>query len=576
MNEIESSMNTDKTNSWDRMEAPVIKPVDAPIRDRSGLLPLLFSAQEKEGYLSVEAVRVAAELTGLTDNQVYGFATVYPWFRFSKGPVPDVDGASFPGGRVPASRSFPSIPETPPEASGEANAFSPDGRGEVRAALRNIGTVNPESIDEYIRLGGYCGLSKALSGTPGEVTDIVKRSGLGEEGFPGLSLDYQWILRDRSPGATPWIIGLAAGADPVFLAEGFLLENDPYGVLEGMLIAGYASGASQGILYVNADMKAALSRLETALDQMKRSGRIGNDVRGASLSFQLQLVPAPGPIPCAEALRVIPALEGRRPENCFMPKGAREPVFRGNPAVILSVETLAKLPAVMANGADWYAGLGLDGHRGTRLVTLAGCVARPGVAEIPAGMPLREIIDQIGGGVPDGTALKAVRIGGPSGGWLAADDLDLPYAPEAMAAAGGGLDSGSLVAAGKDVCALVLARQGLLFAGRQSCGHCTICREGTRQMAEILHDIIRGRSRARDLELLEDLSEGLRLGSSCSLGRTAPAPFLTILRRFRAEFEAHIRENRCLSGFCLIPDHESAGGPAGDATDPGRERRDLK
>ena len=221
---------------------------------------------------------------------------------------------------------------------------------------------------------------------------------------------------------------------------------------------------------------------------------------------------------------MISALEGRRPNNCFKADGFEQHMLRGHPAVIHSVETLAKLPAILDQGADWYAGLGRNGHKGSKLLTIAGAIRRPGLVEVPLGISLREIIGDMGGGVPEGQKVKAVQVGGPTGGWLAVD----------------------------------LARRSLLVASIQSCGHCNFCREGTRQMSEILHDISRGRAKPDDLQLLQDLSEGLQLGSSCSLGRTAPDAFLTTFARFRKEYEIHMKENRCTAGFCQKPNRGAA------------------
>jgi NADH:ubiquinone oxidoreductase subunit F (NADH-binding) len=430
--------------------------------------------------------------------------------------------------------------------------------GSVLVATRNFGCINPEEIGDYIHREGYSGLEKALAGTPEEVEAVVIRSGLEEPECCGLAWDQQWKRCRQSNGKKSCVIGHATGADPLSLVECTLLEKDPHGILEGMLIAGYAAGVSLGILYVDRRRPLDLARLQRALDQMQASGYLGDGIRGSGFNFHIQLIAAPGPLPCGEAQRVIAVLEGRRPD-CTMGLSDRgKPVLHGHPAAIHPLETLAKLPAILNKGADWYAGLGISGHKGTKMITLAGCIRRPGLAEVPLGIPLRKIIADIGGGVPEDKACKAVQVGGPTGEWLAVEDLNIPFGFQTLAASETRLGSGSLVVAADDACAVDLARRALLFATMQSCGHCNFCREGTRQMYQILHEIIQGRSKPGDLELLQDLAAGLQLGSSCSHGRSAADPFLSTFSRFREEYELHVKEKRCLSGFCQKADKDPA------------------
>jgi NADH:ubiquinone oxidoreductase subunit F (NADH-binding) len=264
----------------------------------------------------------------------------------------------------------------------------------------------------------------------------------------------------------------------------------------------------------------------------------------------MKIFPAAGSLDCGDSTKVLPALEGRRPANCSRSNFPTESGFLGLPTVIHGVETLARLSSILEKGADWYRGLGLNGRAGTKTFTLTGRVRRPGLIEVPLGVSLREIIYDLGGGLPKDGTFKAVQVGGPTGGWLSAAGLDVPLDYETLATTGGFPGSGTLEVADQSACAVDLARQALWFAQKESCGQCLFCREGTRQMAEILTEIIEGRSRSGDLDLLMDLGEGLKLGSSCSLGRTAPDAFLTTFRHFPEEYQAHIRKKRCLAGVC--------------------------
>jgi NADH:ubiquinone oxidoreductase subunit F (NADH-binding) len=519
---------------------------------RSSLISLLQAIQVQEGFLSPVAIHRIAEHLGLTDNQVYSFASFYPWLRFTSAPDTGPKTTFLLAGLCPDRQeiSTPLVKASPTRNEAE-RTFSSDS-GPVRVATRNIGFLNPEEIEAYIQRDGYSGLEKALAGRPEKVAAAAKRSGLDEAECFGLSCDQQWNRCRQSTEKESYLIGHAASVDPISLTEFTLLENDPYGVLEGMLIAGYAAGASRGILYVDSRRPAALLRLKKALNQMQAAGYIGSGIQGSVFNFHIDVLPAPGPLPCGEVYRLIPALEGRRPDGCPDFQDSSMPLLHGRPVAIHSMETLAKLPAILNQGADWYAGQGTGDHKGTKVVTLAGCIRQPGLVEVPLGISLREIIDDIGGGVPEGEVFKAVQVGGPTGGWFSAEDLDTPLNCETLAAAGTRLGSGSLVVASGNVCTVELTRRALLFASMHSCGHCNFCREGTRQMSEILNDIIKGNSKPEDLKLLEDLSEGLQLGSSCSLGRTAPDAFLTTVRRFRKEYDAHMKNNHCPSGFCQM------------------------
>jgi NADH:ubiquinone oxidoreductase subunit F (NADH-binding) len=540
------------------MKTPSVESARVHSEERFSLLALLHATQEQEGAISPEAVRRIAGHARLTDNEVFSFASFFPWLRFASAPGSDPKPTPLLAGLPPDWEDIAAaLVKSATSVTEVAPWFHPE-MGPVQVATRNCGSVNPEEIGDYLHREGYSGLEKALAGTPEEVEAVVIRSGLEEPQCCGLSWDQQWNRCRQSNEKGSCLIGHATGADPLSLVECTLIEKDPHGILEGMLIAGYAAGVGLGILYVDRRRPLALSRLQRALDQMQASGYLGDGIRGSGFNFHIQLIPAAGPLPYGEVQWVIAALEGRRPHGTLILSDRGKLLLHGHPAVIHSVETLAKLPAILHKGADWYAGLGINGHKGTGMITLAGCIRRPGLAEIPLGIPLRKIIADIGGGVPEDKACKAVQVGGPTGEWLAAEDLDIPFGFHTLAASGTRLGSGSLVVAADDTCAVDLARRALLFATLQSCGHCNFCREGTRQMSQILHEIIQGRSKPGDLELLEDLAAGLQLGSACGLGQSAAGPFLSTFNRFRNEYELHVKENRCLSGFCQQADEDSA------------------
>ncbi|MBI5584913.1 MAG: NAD(P)H-dependent oxidoreductase subunit E [Deltaproteobacteria bacterium] len=504
-------------------------------KDRTGLIPALLKVQEKENCISAEAVREIGLHVGVTDNEVFSLASFYPRFRLipSSGP------------RMDPNLNGPPLFGQP----GETTDLPPIDR-QVRVALRNCGSIDPEDINTYIARGGYGGLARALRMRPEDVEEEVRRSGLREENGSGLSLPAGWRVCREAPGKEKYVIGQGTVIDPQALTEVTLLESDPHAVLEGLLIAAYASGASRGIMVVDSGLPSAGSRLEKAFRQIADSPYLGDRILGSDFSFQIQISPVPGPLSCGDPAQVLPALEGRRPTACGRSNFSTASGFLGFPTVCQGVETLARLSGILERGADWYRGLGLNGCAGTKTCTLIGAIKRAGLIEVPWGTSLRTIINDIGGGLPGEGKMKALQVGGPLGGWLPASELDILVAPDTLIAAGITLGSGTLNVSDQTACAVDLARKALEFAREESCGQCLFCREGTRQMEEILTDITEGRSRPEDLDLLLDLGEGLKLGSSCSLGRTAPDAFLTTFRHFPEEYETHIREKRCRAGVC--------------------------
>ncbi len=421
---------------------------------------------------------------------------------------------------------------------------------QVRIALRNCGEIDPGNIDHYINRGGYSGLVRALKMAPEEVIEEVGRSGLRERGWDGFSAGEKWRLGFNAPGSEKIVICNAAEGDPNSLIARTLLEGDPHAVLEGMVIGAYATGAGLGYVFVNAEDGPAIVRLKSALKQMEDHRLQGDHIVDSNVCFRIEVKEGTGKLACSDETFLINAIEGKQtmPFVC----SSRPPIsgLGGKPTLIHQAETWAHVSAVMEKGAEWYAGFGTEQSSGTKVLSLLGKVMHPGLIEVPMGTALREIVYDIGGGIPDGKLLKTIQVGGPTGGYLPASSLDLPIDYEHLSAAGALMGSGSIVVIDGDACIVDQAKCSLSFIQSESCGKCVFCREGTMQMAEILTDITEGRGKAHDIDLLLELGEGLKLGAQCDLGRTAPNPALTAIRYFREELEAHLKERKCRARIC--------------------------
>ena len=432
---------------------------------------------------------------------------------------------------------------------------------QVRIALRNCGDIDPGNINHYIGRGGYSGLVRALKMAPEEVIEEVGRSGLRERGGDGFPAGKKWQLCFDAAGSEKYVICNAAEGDPDSLTARTLLEGDPHSVLEGMVIGAYATGAGLGYVFVNAEDALAIVRLKSALKQMEDHRFLGDHILDSNVSFHVDVRETPGNLACGDETFLIDTMEGKKtmPFVC----SSRPPIsgLGGKPTLIHQAETWAHVSAVMEKGAEWYAGFGTEQSRGTKVITLSGKVTNPGLIEVPMGTPLCEIVYDIGGGIPDGKALKAIQIGGPTGGYLPASSLDLPVDYEHLSAAGTLMGSGSILVIDGDACIVDQAKCSLSFIQDESCGKCVFCREGTMQMAEILTDITEGRGKTHDIDLLLELGEGLKLGAQCDLGRTAPNPALTAIRYFRDELEAHIKERKCQARVCKTIEPSSANSP---------------
>ena len=421
---------------------------------------------------------------------------------------------------------------------------------QVRIALRNCGEIGPGNINHYIGRGGYSGLVRTLKMAPEEVIEEVGRSGLRERGWDGAPAGKRWQLCFDAAGSEKGVICNAAEGDPNSLIARTLLEEDPHSILEGMLIGAYATGARLGYVFVNAEDEPALVRLNSALKEAGDHRFLGDHILDSNVNFRIEVKEGTGKLACGDETFLINAIEGKQtmPFVC----SSRPPIsgLGGNPTLVHQAETWAHVSAVLEKGAEWYAGFGTEQSRGTKVFTLSGKVMYPGLIEVPMGTPLREIVYDIGGGIPDGKVLKAMQIGGPTGGYLPASSLDLPVDYEHLLAAGTIMGSGSILVIDDDACIVDQAKRSLSFIQSESCGKCVFCREGTMQMADILADITEGRGKTHDLDLLLELGEGLKLGSQCDLGRTAPNPVLTAIRYFREELEAHIKDRKCQARVC--------------------------
>ena len=421
-----------------------------------------------------------------------------------------------------------------------------------RVSLRNAGLIDPEDLNDALVHGGYAGLARALAMAPEMVIDELERAGVRGRNGAGALLAGKWRTCRQASGGKHYVIGNAApGLETSGTAAGeFLLEADPHSVLEGMLIAAYSVGADHAYLCVDPGHSVALRRAAVALEQMHDCQLVGENIFGSNFSCLIEIREAPRGLAGGEETILINALEGREPHARIRPPLPEIEGLFSMPTIVDDVESLALVSAILQNDAGWFRSLGTKESPGTKIVSLNGALQRSGFAEVPMGMPLRQIVMEIGGGVPPGLDLKAVQIGGLAGGWLTVDALDIALDYEQMVSAGCTLGSGSLLAADTAACAVDLARQALIAAHRGSCGKCTFGREGTRQLRDILTDLANGRGAPHDLDLLLDLSDGMKAGSLCANGRNAPDAVLTMLRHFRDEYEAHANGKHCPAHVC--------------------------
>ena len=420
-----------------------------------------------------------------------------------------------------------------------------------RLVLRNCGHINPDSLEEYIGADGYEGLAKALlTMTPEEVVEEMKKTGLRGRGGGGFPTGMKWMFCAKSPGPKKYVICNADEGDPGAFMDRSLLEGDPHAILEGMTICAYAIGADEGYIYCRAEYPLAIKRLKQAIAQAEEAGLLGENILGKNFNFTIHIKEGAGAFVCGEETALMASIEGKR----GMPRPRPPfPAVKGlweKPSNINNVETFANIPYIFRVGAEEYAKLGTEKSKGTKVFALTGKINNTGLAEVPMGITMREIIFDIGGGIMDGKKFKAVQIGGPSGGCIPEQLLDTPVDYDSLIAAGAMMGSGGLVVMDEGTCMVDVAKFFLNFTQSESCGKCTPCREGTKRMLEMLIDITEGRGKDGDIEKLERLAKSIKAGALCALGQTAPNPVLSTLRYFRDEYEAHIYEKRCPAGVC--------------------------
>ncbi len=420
-----------------------------------------------------------------------------------------------------------------------------------RIALRNCGIINPESIEEYIGTGGYEALGKVLTEmTPDDVIQTLMDSGLRGRGGGGFPTGLKWKLAKQNDADQKYVCCNADEGDPGAFMDRSILEGDPHAVLEAMAIAGYAIGASQGYIYVRAEYPIAVERLKIAIQQAREMELLGKDIFGTGFDFDIDLRLGAGAFVCGEETALMTSIEGNRGEPKPRPPYPAQKGLFGKPTILNNVETYANIPQIILNGPEWFASMGTEKSKGTKVFALGGKIHNTGLVEIPMGTTLREVIEEIGGGIPGGKKFKAAQTGGPSGGCIPAEHFDIPIDYDNLISIGSMMGSGGLIVMDETDCMVDIAKFFLEFTVEESCGKCTPCRVGTKRMLEILTKITKGQATMEDLDKLEELCYYVKENSACGLGQTAPNPVLSTLRYFRDEYEAHIKEKRCPAGVC--------------------------
>ena len=420
-----------------------------------------------------------------------------------------------------------------------------------RVALRNCGVINPENIEEYIGTGGYEALGIVLTEKkPEEVIQILLDSGLRGRGGAGFPTGLKWKFAAANEADQKYVCCNADEGDPGAFMDRSILEGDPHAVLEAMAIAGYAIGSSQGYIYVRAEYPIAVKRLEIAINQAREYGLLGKNIFDSGFDFDIELRLGAGAFVCGEETALMTSIEGNRGEPRPRPPF---PALKGlfqKPTILNNVETFANIPQIIVNGPEWFASMGTENSKGTKVFALGGKIHNTGLVEVPMGTTLREIVEEIGGGIPNGKKFKAAQTGGPSGGCIPAEHLDVPIDYDNLKKIGSMMGSGGLIIMDEDTCMVDIAKFFLEFTVDESCGKCTPCRIGTRRMLEILEKITKGQATMEDLDKLEELCYHLQSSSLCALGQTAPNPVLSTLRYFRDEYIAHIVDKKCPAGVC--------------------------
>ena len=426
----------------------------------------------------------------------------------------------------------------------------PRAKFDKKVILKNCGHIDPEQINHYIANGGYAALVKALQMPPEAIISEVGRSGLRGRGGAGFPTGQKWENCRSALGRPKYVICNGDEGDPGAFMDRAILESDPHSVLEGVIIAGYAIGARYGYIYVRAEYPLAVHRVQVALRQARKLSLLGRNILGSDFSFDIRLFQGSGAFVCGEETALIASLEGEPGTPHHRPPYPATNGLYGKPTLVNNVKTLAYIRHIIENRAGWFASTGMERSKGTAVFALAGKVVNTGLAEVPMGTTLRQVVFDVGSGMQKGKRFKAVQIGGPSGGCLPESALDLPIDFDSLSHAGAMMGSGGMIVLDEDDCMVEIARYFLEFTQRESCGKCTFCRLGTKQMLEVLDEITKGKGRIEDIDMLSQLAEDIKAGSLCGLGKTAPNPVLSTLRHFRDEYEAHIKEGRCPALMC--------------------------
>ena len=422
---------------------------------------------------------------------------------------------------------------------------------QMRIVLRNCGLINPEVIEEYVAAGGYEATKKVVTGmTPDEVIEEIKVAGLRGRGGAGFPTWFKWNAAKNSPGKDKYMVCNADEGDPGAFMDRSVLEGDPHSLIEGMIIGGFAMGATEGVIYVRAEYPLAIHRLETAMNQAREKGYLGKNIFGSNYSFDLRIKAGAGAFVCGEETALIASLEGERGMPRLKPPFPAQKGFWQQPTNINNVETFANVPWIITNGGAAFGAMGTPQSKGTKVFALAGKIKKGGLVEVPMGLPLKDVIYGIGDGIKNDKAFKAVQMGGPSGGCIPAELIDTPVDYENINKTGAIVGSGGMIVMDEETCMVDMARYFLDFTRKESCGKCNYCRIGTKRMLEILERITRGEGREGDIELLEELSYKIKDGSMCGLGQTAPNPVLTTIKYFRNEYEDHIYNKKCTAKSC--------------------------
>src|SRR5574344_987894 len=419
-----------------------------------------------------------------------------------------------------------------------------------RISRKNCGKINPENIEEYIAVGGYEALKKALNMTQDDIINEVTISGIRGRGGAGFSTGKKWAFTKSAESKIKYVCCNADEGDPGAFMDRSILEGDPNSVIEAMIIAGYAIGASQGYIYVRAEYPIAVERLNIAISQAKKMGFLGNNILNSGFDFNLELRLGAGAFVCGEETALMNSIEGNRGEPRPRPPFPAIKGLFGKPTLLNNVETYANIPKIILNGGNWYNKIGTEGSKGTKVFALGGNITNVGLVEVPMGTTLREIVYDIGGGIPNGRRFKAAQMGGPSGGCVPEKYIDTPIDYDSLTKIGAMMGSGGLIVMDNSKCMVDIAKCFWEFTVDESCGKCPPCRIGTRRMLEILDRITKGKGEDGDIEKLEKLAKNIKASAPCGLGQTAPNPVLSTIKYFRDEYEAHIYEKRCPAGVC--------------------------